>query len=157
MRSFIHTLFALFIVQFSWTQTLKDVVGHTLPQLNGSARFTAMAGSFGALGGDLTAISHYPAAGAVFLHSEVGVGVDFVENATKTNYFGGDLEQENSNFNFNQIGFNFVFNNQDEESEWNRISIGFNINKVSNFNNNYNAQGFNDVFEGLCPTKLNYK
>ena len=78
MRSFIHTLFALFIVQFCWTQTLKDVVGHTLPQLNGSARFTAMAGSFGALGGDLTAISHYPAAGAVFLHSEVGVGVDFV-------------------------------------------------------------------------------
>lgn len=155
MRSFIHTLFALFIVQFCWTQTLKDVVGHTLPQLNGSARFTAMAGSFGALGGDLTAISHYPAAGAVFLHSEVGVGVDFVENATKTNYFGGDLEQENSNFNFNQIGFNFVFNNQDEESEWNRISIGFNINKVSNFNNNYNAQGFNDQ-NGLDSYFLSY-
>ena len=38
-------------------QSLKDVIRYSTPNLTGTARFTAMGGAFGALGGDLSAQS----------------------------------------------------------------------------------------------------
>lgn len=143
MKSYILVLIAAFFAPYCMSQSIKDVIGHTHSQLNGSARFTSMAGAFGALGGDLTAISQYPAAGAVFIHGEVGIGGAFLENTTKTNYFGNALTQENSDFNINQLGINFVFNNTQEDSDWGRVSFGFNVHKINNFDQQYNVQGIN--------------
>jgi len=143
MRSYTLALIATFVAPFCMSQSVNEVVGHTLPQLNGSARYSAMAGAFGALGGDLTAVSQNPAAGAVFLHSEVGLTGGFYEAQTKTNYFGSRLQQENSNFNINQFGLNLVFNNSQEDSDWKRVNVGFNMHTQTQFSNQYNAQGYN--------------
>lgn len=143
MKSYTLAFIAALVAPFCMSQSLKDLVGHTQSQLNGSARFTSMAGAFGALGGDLTAMSQYPASGAVFLHGEVGIGGAFFENTTKTNYFGKTLTQENSDFNINQFGINFVFNNTQEESDWGRVNFGFNVHKINNFDTQYNVQGTN--------------
>ena len=66
MRSLLYLGTALFMSQFLAAQTLNDVSYLTRSGLYGSARYTSMAGAFGALGGDLSAINVNPAGSAVF-------------------------------------------------------------------------------------------
>ena len=72
MRNFYILLIALMFIQLSVSQTVNDVTVFLSEELNGSARYNSMAGAFGALGGDLTAVSMNPAGSSVFLHSEFG-------------------------------------------------------------------------------------
>ena len=48
------------------SQNIYDAVNYSLSDFQGTARYNSMSGSFGALGGDLTAISINPASSAVF-------------------------------------------------------------------------------------------
>ena len=50
-------------------QDLTDAFRYSHTNLKGTARFQAMSGAFGALGGDISAISINPASSAVFLNS----------------------------------------------------------------------------------------
>lgn len=100
-----------------------------------------MAGAFGALGGDLSALSINPAASSVFLHSELGGTVSFLNNATTGTYFGNSILHENQNLDFDQIGFASVFNNNNTESNWTRISAGINVHHIANFNQKSRLDG----------------
>ena len=68
MRNFYLLISGLLIMQHAVSQTVKDVTYFLGSELNGSARYNGMAGAFGALGGDLSAISINPAGSSVFLH-----------------------------------------------------------------------------------------
>ena len=57
-------------------QNLDDVFRLNQFYHNGSARFNSMGGAFGALGGDLSAISINPAGSVVFIDSEIGFTFD---------------------------------------------------------------------------------
>ena len=58
--------------QLSYTQTVNDLAVFLGSELNGTARYNAMAGAFGALGGDLSGMAINPAGSSVFLYSEFG-------------------------------------------------------------------------------------
>jgi hypothetical protein len=47
-------------------QDITDAVRYSYTSIEGSARFRALSGAFGALGGDLSAINVNPAGSAVF-------------------------------------------------------------------------------------------
>ena len=100
------TLFLLMpvvlISNWSAAQNLNDINQLLNTSLSGTARYNAMAGAFGALGGDITAISYNPAGSSVFLHSEFGGTLSFVNNEIKANYFGTSKVTENQNINFDQ-------------------------------------------------------
>ena len=49
------------------SQEIPDAVRYAQDNLNGTARFRAMGGAFGALGGDLSSINVNPAGSAIFL------------------------------------------------------------------------------------------
>ena len=70
----IFLLTAMFCIAYITTaQTLSynDIgVLFAKEKIDGTARFNAMSGAFGALGGDLSAIEVNPAGAAVFLKSE---------------------------------------------------------------------------------------
>ena len=58
----LRLLFLLFILPFSiYTQSVTDILNVTADNYIGTARFQAMGGAFGALGGDLSAININPA------------------------------------------------------------------------------------------------
>ena len=61
MRITYYIIVSLLVGQLSDAQTVSDFTRLVSSDLNGSARYTSMAGAFGALGGDLTAISFNPA------------------------------------------------------------------------------------------------
>lgn len=76
-------LTALFLgVMPMWAQGVLDALPALTQQPQGTARYTAMGGAFGALGGDLTTIRQNPAGIGVYRSSELSVtaGLNFYNN-----------------------------------------------------------------------------
>ena len=59
-------------------QSLNDALRYSQTSLSGSARFSALSGAFGALGGELSAISVNPAASSVFFKKLGKIGKDAI-------------------------------------------------------------------------------
>ncbi|MEP5428457.1 MAG: UPF0164 family protein, partial [Flavobacteriaceae bacterium] len=55
---------------FLSAQNINDVLRYSSENIQGTARFQAMGGAFGALGGDLSSLNVNPAGSAVFNYSQ---------------------------------------------------------------------------------------
>lgn len=143
MRNFYLLISGLLIMQNAVSQTVNDVTYFLGSELNGSARYNGMAGAFGALGGDLSAISINPAGSSVFLHSEFGGTLTYNSKSVEGSYFNTLTTKEDNHLKFDQIGAVFVFNNNNPESPWTRISTGINSHRVSKFEQNSRVLGSN--------------
>jgi len=139
-------VFILFMVMLtmsiSYAQDVNDVVRYSTENLNGTARFRAMSGAFGALGGDFSAFSINPAGSGVFSTGEVTISLSNYNNDNDASYFGTLSNTNDSEFDLNQAGIVFVFNNM-ADSNWRKISLGLNVQNNNNFYNNYFATGTN--------------
>ena len=92
-------------------QSVMDAVNYTKTDIVGTARYMSMAGAFGALGGDITTLSHNPAGIGVYRSSEVVItgSIGGVETKTSTiqgNGYNG-MGYNNSKFNIdaNTLGY----------------------------------------------------
>lgn len=108
--------------------------------INGTARFNALSGAFGALGGDVSAIDINPAGAAVFRSSEFTASMSFRDDVVNTSYYGTTTNNEYDFNNFSQAGAVFVFNSPNN-SEWKNVVLGFNYSRTNDFENNWLAQG----------------
>jgi len=124
-------------------QTISDAVRYTNDEIQGTARFRAMSGAFGALGGDMSAVSINPAGSAVFNSSHASVSITSLNISNDINYFGGLNSSSDSKFDVNQAGAAFVFNNYNEASPWKKFTLGIAYEKTANFDNNWRASGVN--------------
>ena len=131
------------ITLFSKAQTRNDVNYMTQSSLHGSARYISMGGAFGALGGDISAISDNPAGSSVFLNTEIGGTINYNNINSETVYFGNKLNRESELFNFDQLGAVFVFKNKNSENPWTRISASINVNRIASFENQFTLNGLN--------------
>ena len=143
MRSLIYMGIALLMSQFIASQTLNDVIQLTQSGLNGSARYTGMAGAFGALGGDLTAIGDNPAASSVFLETEIGGSTNFRSRKNEGTFLGTLETTEDRNLYLDQFGIVSVFNNTNLESPWLRISASISVNRIATFDQQVSVNGLN--------------
>ena len=132
-------------------QTINDAITYNLTDLSGSARFSAMAGAFGAIGGDLSAISINPASSSVFLVNQFSISSISYENKSNTS-FSNNITQyirpsigsiPYPTFHFNQLGAVFVFNNNNKDENWSRVSLSYNYSDKKRFNNSYIVEGNN--------------
>lgn len=80
-----------------------DAVRIGTQQLNGSARFNAMGGAFGALGGDVSSLQINPAGSALFNYNHFSITGNLQINKNKSNYIGSISEAKESKFDV-QIG-----------------------------------------------------
>ena len=71
-----------------------EMDAYTLSQkdLSGSARSMAMGGAFGALGGDISAMSHNPAGIAVYRSSEVRLTLNLAMTGAAPTWRGHDTD-----------------------------------------------------------------
>ena len=124
-------------------QNITDAVRYSNTDLNGTARYRAMSGAFGALGGDLSSLNVNPAGSAVFLNSfsTLTLGVENSDN--EVSFMNGLNTNSNSNTDLGQAGAVFVFNNNDQEANWRKFSLGFNYNKTASFEGDFLAVGNN--------------
>ena len=109
--------------------------------INGTARYNAMSGAFGALGGDLSAMEINPAGAAVFLTSEFAISFNNRNTITMAGFYGNNTQFENDFTNLSQAGGVFVFRGYGNNSEWSNIALGFNYSIANDFENLWIAEG----------------
>ena len=76
MKKTILTIMVGSLPMVMMAQSAVDAYQLAQPDLNGTARFSAMAGAFGALGGDLSTLNQNPAGIGVYRSSEIGFTLD---------------------------------------------------------------------------------
>lgn len=122
-------------------QYIEDALRYARPQLTGTARFVALGGAFNALGGDMSAISENPAAAAVFLHSELGVSLNYTKNQIDAGYFNNFRNINSGATNIDQFGIVFVMTNG--SSDFSKLSFAYNFKGDQRFDTKFNAYGVN--------------
>jgi hypothetical protein len=135
--------------------TASDAMRYAIDNMNGTARFKAMGGAFGALGGDPSAVMINPAGSAVFSYNSGTISGSLQNTSNEAQYFGRQTKESDSSFDLNQMGAVFVFNNADENAVMNKFSLGFNYDNLNNFDNRIYYRGVNPT-NSLDSYFLNY-
>lgn len=135
MKRISFFIIAVFSFTITKAQNTTDALRYSTEQNIGTARFTALSGAMGALGGDFSAISTNPASGAVFLNSSLMFSASLFDVENKANYFSSNEKSFADDVAINQLGGIFVINNSNEESSFKKFTIGLNYTINKNFNN----------------------
>nr|WP_315161575.1 outer membrane protein transport protein [uncultured Flavobacterium sp.] len=143
MKKYIFLLALGFTASVAQSQEISDAMHYAQDNLNGTARFRAMGGAFGALGGDLSSLNVNPAGSAVFTNNQMTLTLSNFDTKNKSNYFGSITSEKNNSFDLNQAGAVFVFNNKNPNSNWKKISLGVNYENIKNFDNGFFSAGTN--------------
>lgn len=153
-------LHLLFIAGLSMSsimaQDITDAIRYSQDDIQGTARFRAMSGAFGALGGDMSAISINPAGSSIFTTSHASLSLSNFSTKNDINYFNGANSSSESKFDFNQAGAAFVFNNTDSNSPWRKFSLGVSYDKTSNLDNFWDVSGTNTNSNSIGNYFLSY-
>ena len=143
MKKHIFLLLTGLSFSFAQSQEIKDALRYSQDNITGTARFRAMSGAFGALGGDLSAIGINPAGSSIFANNQVGFTISNSSKKNKSNYFGTTTTEKDNSLELNQAGGVFVFKSQNPDSNWKKIAVGLNFENTNNFNNSVFSAGTN--------------
>ncbi|RTY90170.1 transporter [Flavobacterium sp. RSP46] len=143
MKKHLYLLLAGLSFTVAQSQEISDALRYSQNNLNGTARFRAMSGAFGALGGDLSSINVNPAGSAVFTNNQMAVTLTNFDTKNNSNYFGGTATEKENSFDLNQAGIVFVFNTRNPNSKWRKISLAINYENANNFDNGLFSAGTN--------------
>lgn len=123
--------------------TPSEAVRLAVENLTGSARFRAMSGAFGALGGDLSAINQNPAGSVFFNNNFATFSATSFNSNNVSRYFGSSQTQNDHTFDLNQAGVVFVFEDNNPRSDWKKFSIALNYELNNNLDNRLHSVGVN--------------
>lgn len=143
MKKYIYFLLAGLTFSFAQSQDITDALRYSQDNLNGTARFRAMGGAFGALGGDLSAININPAGSAVFSNNQMALTLSNYSTKNNSNYFGTNASENNNSIDLNQAGGVFVFKDRNPNSNWKKFSLAVNYENTNNFDNSVFSAGTN--------------
>ena len=127
-----------------YAQDITDAVRYASDEIQGTARFRGMSGAFGALGGDMSAVSLNPAGAAIFNNSHTSLSLANFDVDNKTIYFNNSNSSSNSNFELNQAGAAFVFNNYNS-SPWRKFVLGFAYEQTQNYDTRFFTSGVSNT------------
>ena len=100
MKKYIFLLALGLTASIAQSQEISDAMRYSQNNLNGTARFRAMGGAFGALGGDLSSLNVNPAGSAVFSNNQMALTLSNFDAKNKSNYFGTTTSEKNNSFDF---------------------------------------------------------
>ena len=120
-----------------YAQDISDAVRYSQSEIQGTARYRALSGAFGALGGDMSAVSANPAGSAVFSRSHASFSGSNIATNNNTSYFNALSNSKTSTFDINQGGAAFVFANSNTNTPWRKFTLGFAYERTNNYDNNW--------------------
>lgn len=120
----------------AFSQGMLEAYRFGQTDLQGTARYVGMGGAFGALGGDISAMSKNPAGLAVYKSSEVVTTLSMSFTKAKTDWLGTKIDNNKNKFNFDNIAYVGYFPTGNDVGivSWN---AGFAYNRVKNFQRHY--------------------
>lgn len=136
-----------------YAQDISDALRFSQSEIQGTARFRALSGAFGALGGDMSAVSLNPAGSAVFSQSQASFSVSNIYIKNNTSYFNGFGNSNESVFDINQGGAAFVFANTNN-SPWRKFTLSIAYDKTNNHEDNWFAFGNNTNDDGQFSNSI---
>ena len=143
MKKYIpHVLMVFLYTTGTHAQSMDDILRYSRTELKGSARYVSMGGAFNALGGDFSALSANPAAGAVYLNTEMGLTLNSLDNQVNANYMGNNNNVDSRSMDFDQFGMVFVLNNT-SGGDFPKLTLAYNYQKEQLFDAKFNAVGTN--------------
>jgi hypothetical protein len=146
MKKYSFLLITCFTFGITQSQNITDALRYSQENINGTARFRAMSGAFGALGGDLSAININPAGSAVFSNNQISITTNNLNTNNGSTYFDTKSSDSKNSFNLiNQGGAVFVFKNYDKKNDWKKFAVSLNYENNSNLDNSI-------IYSGINPT-----
>ncbi|MDA8769040.1 outer membrane protein transport protein [Winogradskyella sp.] len=155
MKKIIFLFIALLGVCFVYGQDITDAVRYSNDEVKGTARFRAMGGAFGALGGDLSAVNINPASSAVFTQSRASFTTGFNSISNNSEYFGSSLSDTDSNINFYQGGGVFVYASNNPKTKWKKFSLGVAYDQIENYSDSWGVSSL-DASTSISEYFLGY-
>ena len=137
MNKLILTGAAVLFGVSAYAQSAIDAYRLSQPDLKGTARYMGMGGAFGALGGDLSTLSHNPAGIGVYRSSDLGFTLDLDLQNSESHSNMGKTTNDQTKFLLNNIGF--VWTLKIPSSSIPNVNIGFTYNKSVSFNRRYSG------------------
>ena len=101
--------------------------------VNGTARYMSMSGSFGAIGGDVSASIDNPATLGIFRSSEASVSLGFTPTTTKSDWQNDKFSSTYTPFSVNQFAWVFHIPTY-KESGYMSSSLSLSYHKIKDFN-----------------------
>lgn len=140
----IFLILTTLVVSYTHAQDITDALRYAQSNSGGSARYRAMGGAFGALGGDLSSMKVNPAGSVIFANNQIGFTLSNSNDLTDSHYFGTKSSDSKSSLNIGQLGAVFVFkNNHRNDSNWKKFAFSANYENSRNLNNSINVVGTN--------------
>jgi hypothetical protein len=131
-KIFLTAIFAISMI-FAQGQGLFDALRYSDYGINGSARYMSMAGSFGALGGEVCAAIDNPAALGIFRSSEISVSANITSASSYATWGYTNSKNQATYFGINNLSW--VFNIPTyKESGYLSSNISFGYHKIKDFN-----------------------
>ena len=127
--------------------------------INGTAKYNAMAGSLGALGGDISSASINPAGIGVFITNDLNLTLGVNNNKNTSTLAGTSMNSKINNTDITNTGGVLTFNLGDNASNWKFINLGVSYSTQSLDNRSLSAGNGNikivDDFS-IPNTTINY-
>lgn len=158
------TLFILTITSFSLRgQNVVDAVRYSNTTTQGSARFESMAGSFGALGADVSSNLINPAGYGRFSSSIISITAQYNSVNAKSRFQENNLETKKGNFVVPNVSFVYTRDRSAKNKGFLYSQFGLSYNRIDNFTAVKRYQGrlfksllddFANQGKGLDPNSL---
>ena len=143
MKKILSIAFIATMVFNAQAQNITDALRYSDSEIQGTARYRALSGAFGALGGDMSAVSINPAGSAIFNLSHASISFLAADSDNETSYFNGFDASSNTDFDINQAGAAIVLRSKQNTNDWNKIVIGFAYDRTTNYDDDWFAFGTN--------------
>jgi len=143
MKKLLMLSIGLLSSSYILAQDITDAVRYSIDEIQGTARFKAMSGAFGALGGDMSSVNINPASSAIFNTSHASLSLGLFNTKNNISYFNGNNSSSNSNIGLNQLGAAFIFKNNNSNSKWKKFSLGIAYDRSADFDDDWSARGEN--------------
>ncbi len=136
-------MIGVFSMSNLFAQDITDALSYSQDEIQGSARFRALSGAFGALGGDMSAVSLNPAGAAIFNRSHASMSLSSINISNDVSFFNGRNSSSESKIDLHQAGGVFVFANTNSNSSWKKFVISLAYDKTANHDDQWFASGRN--------------
>ncbi len=145
-KNILSLLLVLCVVTFTTAQTTEfDAMKMAQTDITGTARYMGMAGAFGALGGDVSAIKDNPAGLGVYRSWELTTTFNFLTQTSNSKWNGQSASDDMFKFGFNNFSLIMSFptwaSQSGSSSGLLQSNWGFSYNRLKNFNRNMYARG----------------
>jgi hypothetical protein len=137
-----HLLLWFLLFSFSCkSQTLNDAILFGQDHRIGNARFTAMSGSFGALGGNSSATTLNAASIGVYRKGAGSASLGMSSQGLNTTHYGSTTSEYLTSGTLTNLAL--VFSNELYDNDWMRFNVMFSYNRRNNFDSQNTIRGIN--------------